>query len=159
MEPNNILETFFSYRNPAIMVTVIFAVLSVILYLVNKEFIIPLQRKKEKLDNNNLRLMALFAELDPDPVLRVDSDGIIIKMNSPAIAFFSENEINEKCNKLIPDYEQIKKNLLDDNNVVSINGKHFTISINESDDLEFTQVYLHDISKMVEQENLLSARS
>jgi len=156
MEPNNIFDTFFSIQNPAIIVLVLFAVISVIVFLIKKDFIKPLQTKKEKLENENLKLMALFAELDPDPILRVDENGIIINMNDPAKNFFSEEHIiNQRCDKLIPAYEELKKKSHDNNQEVSINGKHFTVSIRESKHFSFTQIYLHDITHRIEQERLI----
>jgi len=156
MQPTNIFDTFFTIQNPAIIVLVIFAVIAVIVFLIKKEFIKPLEKKKEKLEDENLRLMALFAELDPDPVLRVDENGIIIKMNNPAKELFTEeNYINQRCDKLISNYEKLKENLYDNNQEVSISGKHFTISIRESKHFNFTQIYLHDITQRVEQEKII----
>ena len=118
--------------------------------------LIDLEKKKEKLADDNIKLMALFAELDPDPILRVDDNGIIIKMNDPAKDLFSEaNILNQRCDKLIPNYEEIKKNSSDDNQEILINGNYFTISIKESSHLEFAQIYLHDISYRIEQEKLI----
>ena len=156
MEPNNIFDTFFSIQNPAIIVLVLFAVISVIVFLIKKDFIKPLQTKKEKLENENLKLMALFAELDPDPILRVDENGIIININDHAKNFFSEEHItNQRCDKLIPAYEELKKKSHDNNQEVSIDGKHFAVSIRESKHLSFTQIYLHDITHRIEQERLI----
>lgn len=156
MEPNNIFDTFFSIQNPVIIVLVLFAVISVIVILIKKDFIKPLQTKKEKLENENLKLMALFAELDPDPILRVDENGIIINMNDPAKNFFSEEHIiNQRCDKLILAYEELKKKSHDNNQEVSINGRYFTVSIRESKHFSFTQIYLHDITHRIEQERLI----
>ncbi len=156
MEPNNIFDTFFSIQNPAIIVLVLFAVISVIVFLIKKDFIIPLEKKGKKLEDENLKLMALFAEFDPDPILRVDENGIIINMNDPAKDFFIEEHIlNQKCDKLIPNYQELKNNPHDIHQEVSINQKYFTISIRESKHLNFTQIYLHDITHKVEQEIII----
>lgn len=156
MEPNNIFDTFFSIQNPAIIVLVLFAVISVVVFFIKKDFIKPLEKKSGKLEDENLRLMALFAELDPDPILRVDENGIIIKMNDPAKDFFPNgNIINQRCDKLIPNYEELKKNSHDNNQEVSINGKHYTVSIRVSKHLNFTQIYLHDITHRIEQERII----
>lgn len=156
MEPKNIFDTFFSIQNPAIIVLVLFAVISVVVFLIKKDFINPLEKKSEKLEDENLRLMALFAELDPDPILRVDENGIIINMNDPAKDFFTEEHIlNQKCEKLIPNYEELKNNSHDIDQEVLINGKYFTVSLRENKHLNFAQIYLHDITHKIEQEIII----
>lgn len=155
MDPNNIFDIFFSVQNPAIMIIIIFTAISIIIILIKRDFITPLQRKKEKLENENLKLMALFAELDPDPILRIDDNGIIIKMNKPAENIFSVDKINKRCDSLIPNYNELKENSSDNNQVALVNGRHFTVSIKKSGQLKFSQIYLHDISNRIEQERLI----
>ena len=40
--------------------------------------------EKKELEIKNARLMALFAELDPDPVIRLNKEGFIINSNKAA---------------------------------------------------------------------------
>lgn len=155
MKPDNILETFFSVQNPAIIVFVLFIIITSIVYLIKKDFIKPLQKKKDKLENDNLRLLALFAELDPDPILRVDHNGIITTLNEPAKDIFSGAIIGQRCDSIILNYNELIKNPQLSNEIVKIDKKYFTISLKENSSLEFIQIYLHDISKRIEQEKLI----
>jgi len=152
MKPDHILETFLSWQNPAIFVFVFFIVISAIVILIKKDFIKPLKRRTEKLEDDNMRLMALFAELDPDPILRVDENGIIIKLNDPAKEILSLDVLGQKCDSIIPNYKELLKRTQISNEIVEIDGKHFTISLKENSLLEFVQIYLHDISNRIEQE-------
>src|ERR1035437_6541583 len=38
-------------------------------------------KRKKNLRLNSARMMALFAELDPDPVIRINADGSIVETN------------------------------------------------------------------------------
>lgn len=155
MQPDNILEIFFSVQNPAIIVVVIFIIISTIVFLIKKEFIKPLQKRKDKLEDDNMRLMALFAELDPDPILRVDENGIIITLNDPAKSIFSRELVGQTCDTIIPNYKELLKRPQLGSEIVEINSKYFTISLKENNSLEFVQVYLHDITSRIEQEKLI----
>ena len=155
MKPDKIIETFFSVHNPAIIVAALFIIISTIVFLIKKEFIKPLQKRKDKLEDENLRLLALFAELDPDPILRVDKNGIIITLNEPAKTIFTNAIVGQKCETIIANYKELLNNSKLSDEIVEVDKKYFTISIKENSTLEFVQIYLHDISKRIEQEKLI----
>lgn len=155
MEQNNIFELFFSSQNPTVFILIVFFILVIVFLLLYKDFIIPLKSKNQKLENERLKLMSQFAEFDPDPVLRINGSGIITNMNNPAQEIFTEKAISQHITNFITTYEELDKNSFNHNQIVLMDGKYFNISIKESELLGFSQIYLHDISQRIKQENQL----
>ena len=60
MEPNNILDTFFSVQNPAIIVFVFFVILTAIVVMIKRDFITPLQKRIKELEKENDKLRDKF---------------------------------------------------------------------------------------------------
>src|SRR5690606_35221429 len=82
------IEIISSWSNP-ILVLLFFAVVIIsIIYFINRYLIKPLEEKhiqeKKEIEYKNSRMMAMFSESDPDPVIRVDSDGSINFFNEAA---------------------------------------------------------------------------
>ena len=146
MEPKNIFDFFFSMENPAIYGLLLVLLILVILFLIKKEFISPLTKKKLELENENIKLMALFAEIDPDPILRVDKFGKIISANNTALNDFKGiNLIGSEFSNIITDFD-IEEIESSEEKVVEVNDRFFNISVREGESLDFRQVYLHDIT-------------
>jgi signal transduction histidine kinase len=55
----------------------------------------------------NIKLMAAFAEFDPDPVFRFDNNGIILMANNAGLSLNkNENLIGKEINSIVPDIEK-----------------------------------------------------
>jgi PAS domain-containing protein len=57
------------------------------------------KKEKENIELKNAKLLALFTELDPNPIIRVDDAGRIVSSNKSALEFFkldNERELNIK---------------------------------------------------------------
>ncbi|MBK7978863.1 MAG: hypothetical protein IPK06_02390 [Ignavibacteriae bacterium] len=65
------------------------------MFLIKKEYISPLRKKKAELELKNLKLSALFAEVDPDPVIRIDENNLIIELNNSAVKEFGPNILKQ----------------------------------------------------------------
>jgi len=152
MEPNNIFDYFFSLENPAIYGILIMVLLIIIIVLIRNEFIHPLNKRKQELEIENTKLMALFAEIDPDPILRVNNEGKIISANNTALNDFKGmNLIGSNFSSILPDFNLDDSTFAHDN-VIGIGDRFFNISIRKIDSLGFKQIYLHDITKRIEYE-------
>lgn len=153
MEPNNIFDYFFSLENPAIYGILIMVLLIIIIILIRNEFIHPLNKRKQELEIENTKLMALFAEIDPDPILRVNNEGKIISANNTALNDFKGmNLIGSNFSSILPEVDLNNSNLAHDN-VIGFSDRFFNISIRKIDSLGFKQIYLHDITKRIEYES------
>lgn len=85
-------KTIFSVENPLLLSLLILIVVLVVMFIFYRYVIIPMRRKYlEETENLRLQqaeLMALFAELSPDPVFRFDESGKIILANNSAHIIF-----------------------------------------------------------------------
>jgi len=152
MEPNKISDVFFSFENPAIYAIAFTVIIIVLVFLIKREFIKPLLNKKKKLELENTKLTALYAEVDPDPILRTDIAGKVIDMNNSAREVFKDKDIqNANINTLIPNIDIID----DDNDInheIKITDKYYTFIMKEIEELGYRHIYLHDITSRVEYE-------
>ncbi len=84
-ELHQYLKYFLSPNNPILFSLLFVILVAVLVYFVSKYIILPLNKKhrdeKNEIELKNSRLMALFAELDPDPIIRIDKTGSILLSN------------------------------------------------------------------------------
>ncbi len=154
MDLTSLLEVFFSLDNPVIYGIIIVLVLVVAIVLIDKEFISPLSKRKSELEIENTKLMALFAEIDPDPILRINNDGIIVDLNNAAIKEFKSLEIKGKNIKtLIPTFEFPTQEIDSNTDSIKIQEKYYSISVKKIKELGFVHIYLHNITERIKIEN------
>jgi len=152
MEPNKISDVFFSFENPAIYAIAFTVIIIVLVFLIKREFIKPLLNKKKKLELENTKLTALYAEVDPDPILRTDIAGKVIDMNNSAREVFKDKDIqNANINTLIQNIDIIDDGN-DINHEIKIADKYYTFIMKEIEELGYKHIYLHDITSRVEYE-------
>lgn len=102
--------------------------------------------------------MALFAELDPDPVLRADLNGKIIFFNTYAKELFlDKSPMGKHLSELIPDidFDKFSSNRYEIDKTIELNEKHYSIIINSLPSLDFVHIYFHDITDIVTSESKL----
>ena len=56
MEPNDIIGTIFSLNNPAIFAIIFMVILTAVVVMIKKEFIIPLKKRIKELEEENEQL-------------------------------------------------------------------------------------------------------
>jgi len=104
--------------------------------------------------------MAMFAELDPDPLIRIDPDGIIIKTNDAAKRFF-ENPVTENTNinKILPgiDFSIYDFVYGDKSEIIynKIGERYYSISIKGISYLHIAQLYFNDLTDRIKFEKEL----
>lgn len=141
--------------NPVFFSVVFVAVVILVIHVINQRVIIPSKIKymedKKKLENENLRLMALFAELDPDPVLRVNSDGVIIHYNKSAENLLGPVVLRTThVSDVIPGIKNVSeaiKNDLSSTFFLKIKDHDYSTLFRGISDLGFAQIYFHDITE------------
>jgi len=161
---HNYIDQFFSLNNPLIYslifsLIIVFALLAIffkVIYPMRVKFI----EEKQAILLEQARLMALFSELDPDPLLRINVKGIVIQTNEAARNIFTgiTNNIT-----LISD---VLKGI-DDNPfayiienkeisfVETIGNKIFVVEIKGNNSHGFANIYLHDITTIKKYESEL----
>ncbi|HEX2962261.1 MAG TPA: sensor histidine kinase [Ignavibacteriales bacterium] len=162
-EVKEYLKLLQDYRNPVNFSLLITVLVLVILYLTARYVVIPQQRNysnmEKRLKMQNVRLMALFADLDPDPLLRIDSTGEIIFTN-PAANSKGFNEFTGKhISTILPSFHPELKNFIEKNESFlfyeETMGKHYSVQINGIGYLNIAQIYLHDITQLKTQQEEL----
>ncbi|HEY6906045.1 MAG TPA: sensor histidine kinase [Ignavibacteriaceae bacterium] len=150
------LKYFLSPNNP-ILISLLFVVLvTVLVYFISKYIILPLNKKhqdeKHEIELKSSRLMALFAELDPDPIIRINSDGLILLSNQAAKKLFSLNDEPGNILTILPflSANEIRKGIESNNkfsDTIKMFDNHYTVLFVGNSNLNIAQVYFRDITK------------
>ena len=158
------LNYLFSLDNPIIYAIFFTIFLIIFLILLYRGVFDPLKRRflKEKgeLEDKNVKLMALFAELDPNPLIRIDSRGKIIQLNDATKELFGDRPIlgqsvREVLNFVDLDIEAAINSDLSRKYTEKIKDKYFSIIFKGNKYLNIAQIYLHDITERVLSEEKL----
>ncbi len=159
----DILKTFFEFRNPVYLTIFLIVGLFLFLFLVYRFLITPVydkfKKEKESLELQSAKLTALFAELDPDPVLRIDPSGIIIETNYAARQVFKSKNLNgTNIKDLLPIKNYMPALFQNSRTQVltqKINDRHYSILIRGNKEPKIAQIYFRDITEMVRYEDQL----
>ena len=160
-EVNQYIKLLLSPDDPIVYSLLLLVVVLALIYIFYKYIIIPLRKQHlletHSLELENARLMSLFAELDPDPVIRTDMNGEIIYTNEPAKRLIEDGDLNGKLINVIVrgiDFPIIdfinsdkSKSFMD-----TINSKSYSITFKGISSLNIAQVYFHDITDKIEKE-------
>lgn len=150
----NISENFFgqlfTFNNPLFLALIISIVVIVVSIFIFWKFIFPLQKRfiveSQRYLLEKAELMALFSEMDPDPLIRINSDGDIIQTNESCREVFQNIENKgRKIWDIVPSLKQLNGEA-DLSFIEEINKKVFAIRIKRNLRLGFANVYLHDIT-------------
>ncbi len=154
-ELNEYLKYFLSPNNP-ILFSIIFVVLTtIVVYFISKYLILPLNKKhqdeKHEIELKNSRLMALFAELDPDPIIRIDESGKILLSNEASKSLFNLDNDNSNIQNILPflNKNEIQTGINADkkfSNTIKLFGNHYTILFVGNSNLQIAQIYFRDIT-------------
>lgn len=152
--PDNSVDLFFSLSNPIfISILIILAILLLSYFVINKQFAPLIQEHKlEKIDleNKYTKSMAMLAEAAPDPVLRVDSSGLIVFSNN-AGEKFGRNLIGVSVFAMFPEFSNIDfnsfiKSASEKSAEASLNGCAYSLTLKGITELNAVQIYFSDIT-------------
>ncbi len=156
---DNYLRYFFSIYNPVFLALIFFLLLFVVIYLTYRHIYLPLlqrhRKEKESLELKNAKLMTLFSELDPNPIIKIGPTGLIVEMNKSAKENLNINlAIDDNIDKLLGDYQFNISELIRTDSSMVINGlfnnKEYEINIHGISLLGMAQLYLYDITEKKE---------
>src|SRR3972149_9781533 len=154
-------EHIFDIYNPVFISIFIFILLIILTYVSFKFIYIPVLRKhkteKENLELKNAKLLALFSELDPNPIIRIGPDGKIVGNNKSAAKFFNlENEEDIYINDILTNkMYDINRQILENKSTTfndQINGKYYEINLHGISLLDMAQLYFYDLTEKKEYE-------
>jgi signal transduction histidine kinase len=161
------LKLLFDLGNPVYFSIFLTFALLLFIFFIYKYVVAPLRKKhlieKKELELKNIKLMAMFAELDPNPLIRIDSNGIIIHSNDAAKELTKDITIEgKKIHDLLTSITfPVKDYIKHDTSFVfnqTINNKYYSILFRGISYLNVAQIYFDDLTerKMFEEELQLS---
>lgn len=163
--PENPSELFWRLNNPIFIAVIVAAGFLLIAYLIMSRQVIPRLQEYEKektlIENKYTKSMALLAEAAPDPVLRINKNGIIIFSNNagykfgkkligtPIISIFQGlNSINFKT-FITSSFEKTTD--------LTFNENTYNAILKGIPDLDAIQIYFTDITAIKNYEKELTA--
>jgi signal transduction histidine kinase len=157
------LRLLLDLENPVYYSLFLTLTLLFLIIFVYKYIIFPLRKKhlieKKELELKNIKLMALFAELDPNPLIRTDEKGIIVHTNDAAKVLANDFPIegNNIKDILTSINFSIGECIEKDQSVLfseTINNKFYSIHLKGISYLNIAQIYFDDLTerKMFEEE-------
>src|ERR1035437_5905728 len=155
---DNYIHNFLTFNNPFFFALILCIVIVTILILIYFKYIFPLQKKlvfeNQRYLMEKAELMALFAEMDPDPLIRIDAKGNIIQTNEESRKIFPDIE---KKGKTIKDFLPSFDNQLSGNGegfIETIDKKIYSIHIKKKPELTFQNIYMNNITDLKNYEYL-----
>ena len=163
--PENSTDLFFSFSNPIfISILVVFSIIILSYFIMNKQFA-PLIKEHElekmNIENKYTKSMALLAEVAPDPVLRINQEGIIIFANNAGDKF-GGNLTGTIVTAIFPELRKINfskfiEEASEKSIELSLNKNTFNAILKGIPDLEAIQIYFADITAIKNYEDELTA--
>ena len=149
------IDLIFNVYNPIYLSAFILVVLILLLYISYRYIYNPLLRKhreeKENLELKTAKLLVLFSELDPNPIMRINTSGKIVGLNRAAKEKFNSIKLNvHKIDSILNEMDfDIKQSILDNQSFVitqKLNGNFYEINFHGISFLEMAQLYFLDVS-------------
>ena len=158
-------DLIFNLYNPVWVSAFLFFVFVFLIYFSYKYIYSPLLLKykseKEKFELKTARLLVLFSELDPNPIIRINSSGMIVGLNKAAKEKFENITVNSgKIKELLSDINfDLKKSIRNNNSLIltqEINDKTYEINFHGISYLRMAQLYFLDVSARKEYERQMN---
>jgi len=158
-------DLLFYLYNPILISALIFLVFILFLFLSYKHIYNPLliryKSEKQKFEIKTARLLVLFSELDPNPIVRINSSGKIVGLNKAAKEKFENIEVDSnKIKELLKDTNfDLKKSIKNNKSLIltkEVNDKIYEINFHGISYLKMAQLYFLDVSERKEYERQMN---
>jgi signal transduction histidine kinase len=159
-------DSFSSLNNPLVSTSLILFSLLAVLLIIYNIVIRPMRQRfqdeKKEIKEYDTRLMAAFAELDPEPVFRFDGTGIILMTNEAGFNLSNNGSlVGKELSSIIPEIVKfdLVKCIQDGEQfdfISYIKNKCFRFTMKGIPDLRIGQIYGSNITELKETEEKLS---
>lgn len=152
---------FFTFENPLFVALLVGVFVIGAIILVFIKIIFPLQRSfvtaNQKYLLEKAELMALYAEMDPDPLVRIDEKGAIIHTNEASRKVFLgiEKQIRN-INEILPNI-MTRTNFGEIPTIEKVGDRIYSVIARPQLNNSFTNIYMHDITQIKEYEFTLES--
>ncbi|MGD8306799.1 MAG: hypothetical protein PVF17_09110, partial [Ignavibacteria bacterium] len=151
-------EVFFDIYNPIFISLFLLIILIVLLYVSIKYIYNPLVRKhrseKEDLEIKSAKLLASFSELDPNPIVRINTEGKVIGWNKSARQKLNITSDKGSIGKILDAMGFDVRESISENRsrviTIPIDGKTYEINFHGISFLETAQLYFLDVTEKKE---------
>lgn len=160
------LVTFFGLYYPLLSTCLIIVSILAVLFVIHFYIISPIRKRimDEKIErkDHDTRLMAAFAELDPEPVFRFDNKGTILMANEAGLNLSRNGKLlGKELNSIIPeilkfDISKCIQNGEQFDFISYIKNKCFRFTMKGIPDLGIGQIYGSNITELKETEEKLT---
>jgi len=157
MSVDELIESLFSPANPIYISLFIIIILFSVIYFLYKYLINPtiskFQKEKENIELKSAKMMALFAQLDPDPLIRIDSNGTIIETNNAAQKVSPLLDLRgKKINDILPFIHFTPGVTIKEKQTkvftYEVNKRFYSVLFRSEPGLDIAQIYFHDITDL-----------
>lgn len=158
------IEFFFDWDNP-VFYTILFTLIILgFLITLTRYYILPLIRRHRKeiknLEQQHLENMALFSELNPDPLMRFDLNGKLISYNKVVTEIFGSKDLtNFMLNDLVDEQIQRPNEIIENdqtiNFVKNFSGRTYSLRLSGLKKMQLIHLFMHDITDRIEYEKKL----
>ena len=156
MNAEKYLDLFFNAGNPIFYSIFFTVIILLIFYVVHKYIVTPrqLQHTNELRESElkNARLMALFSELNPSPLIRIDKEGIIIQTNE-VTAVLGKSLEGKNIRELLPEINFSVEEYIENERTINlfhrINERYYSIVFKGISSLKIAQLYFNDLTERI----------
>ncbi|MBK7630561.1 MAG: sensor histidine kinase [Ignavibacteriales bacterium] len=156
---NEYIKSLPSFYNPVYISILIFILVSAIIYISYRYIYNPMIRKHKKdqqqFEITTENILEMFSELDPNPIMRINSSGLITSLNKSAKERFHLLEVNKsKLDSLVSKIEiDITGIILNDQSFIlplELNERYYDINFKGISFLDMAQLYFWDTTAQKE---------
>ncbi len=156
----------FSLNNPIILSILLSLALLGLTYIFYVHVYLPSNRRfkleKESLESQNNKLMALFAQLDPEPLFRFDMVGCVILVNKAGLELLGEKwQPGIFVSEIFPSLAHFNySGIISEGKTIILStyilNQFFDVTVKGIPEMEFGQIYCNNITERKNFENELT---
>lgn len=163
-EIENYINLFLTQGNPVYFSIIFIILFFLLIFLTFKYIILPLQKKhkieKQELEGENTKMLEVFTEYDPNPIIRIDEKGKIKYANKAAVELFHLIlEKNVSIQNISPEIDFNFKAGIDNNSSlqkdITFQKRHYSVVFYGIKYLNRAQIYFLDSTEKAVNENKL----
>lgn len=156
---NEYLKSLPSFYNPVYISILIFILVAAIIYISYRYIYNPMLRKhkrdQKQFEITTAKILEMFSELDPNPIMRINSSGLITSLNKSAKESFPLLVVNKsKLDLLISKIDiDIKGIIHNDQSFIlplELNQRYYDINFKGISFLDMAQLYFWDTTAQKE---------
>jgi len=158
-EINEYINSFPSLYNPVYIAALIFILVVAIVYISYRYIYNPMiqihKEEQKQFEITTEKILSMFSELDPNPIIRINKDGLIINLNNSAIARFKTLEINKSnLNSIISKVDLNIKEIIETDKTfilpLELDDRYYDINFHGISFLGMAQLYFWDTTAQKE---------